>query len=174
MNSSKHAFKHALSITLALLAAGCARSKMQQSAAQVAGEVEQLRADVEVQQLIRTEYARSGAERIARSEAELATREASRAAERPQLDESLEPLLDHSKAVSEGADPRYAPSLADEVERRMTAVEYARAVDELEALVALLERLAEGSRAADIAVYLELGAAAAEAAKTTWTETLED
>lgn len=155
------------------LACGCAHGKMQDSAAQVADAVVDLRADVEDQQLIRTELARTGAERLARSEAELATQEARRTAERPHLDRDLEPLLRHSEAVSEAADPRFMDTIASEVERRETAVEYRRHVDELESLRALLEQLAAGSLRHEIGVYLELGSAAAEAAKAEWTDAQE-
>ena len=153
-----------------LLTTGCARKHMQASAARVKDSVDELRADVEVQQLIRTEFARTGAAQISRSEAELAAQEAARAALRPQLREAAEPLLTHSKAVSEGADDRFTPSIAVEVERRAVKVDYRDAVGELEALAGLLERLIEGSRRADIGLYIELGAAAADAAKYAWTD----
>jgi hypothetical protein len=155
------------------LACGCARANMQDSAAQVADAVADLRADVESQQLIRTELARTGVERLARSEAELARQEASRAAERPRLNPAVEPLMRHSKAVSEGADVRFGETIATEVERRETAVEYRRHVDELEALRALLEQLAAGVLRHEIGLYLELGSAAAEAAKAQWDERQE-
>lgn len=166
---SNHRLNSSLLACLVLLA-GCARSKMQASAAQVAVAVDELRADVEVQQLLRTELARTGAERLARSETELARHEASAAALRPQLSKAAEPLLHHSQVVSEAGDPRFAPTIAAEVERRAVGVEYREQVGELEALGALLEHLAEGSRRADVLLYLELGAAAAKAAKGTWTE----
>jgi hypothetical protein len=155
------------------LACGCARANMQDSAAQVSDAVSDLRADVEIQQLIRTELARTGVERLARGDAELAIQEASRAAARPHLDKSVEPLLRHSKAVSDGADPRFVATIASEVERRETAVEYRRHVDELESLRVLLEHLSAGSIRHEIALYLELGAAAAEAANAEWTQAQE-
>lgn len=147
---------------------GCARANMQASAGQVAHAVEDLRADVETQQLIRTELARTGVQRIARGEAEVATREASRAADRPQLSKSARPLLRHSDAVSEGADPRFAPTMAAEVERRETGIGYTRHVDALDSIGALLEYLAEGALRDDIGLYLQLGAEAAEAARGAW------
>lgn len=161
---------------LATLACGCAHANMQDSAAQVADAVSDLRADVESQQQIRTELARTGVARLARSEAELATQEASRVAERPHLDAAVEPLLRHSKAVSDGADPRFVATIATEVERRETTVEYQRHVDELEALRALLEQLAAGVLRHEITLYLELGAAAAEAGhagKVAWDQQQE-
>src|SRR5690606_28385059 len=156
---------------VAVFTFGCARAKMQASAAAVADAVDQLRADVESQQQIRTELARTGVERLARSEAELASHEASRAANRPRLSKAAEPLLRHSEAVSESADPRFAPTIATEVERRQARVEYRQHVDELEALAALLERLSVGSIRHEIELYLELGGAAAEDAKAAWPET---
>ena len=162
-----------LLLCVAALACGCAHGKMQDSAAQVADAVADLRADVEDQQLIRTELARTGVERLARSEAELATQEARRVAERQRLDPAVEPLLRHSKAVSEGADPRFMDTIASEVERRETTVEYRRHVDALESLRALLEQLAAGSLRHEIGLYLEIGRAAAEAAKAEWTDAQE-
>jgi hypothetical protein len=157
------------SVLCIFMTCGCARAKMQASAADVADEVAKLRSDVEIQQLIRTEIARTGVARITRGEAELAAHEANRAAARPHLSLSAEPLLRHSKAVSEGADPRFAGTIATEVERRETTAEYRQHVDELEALRALLERLSVGSIRGEIELYLELGSAAAEAAKSEWT-----
>lgn len=157
-------------LLVGLLACGCAHQKMQDSAAQVADAVADLRADVETQQLIRTELARTGVERLARSEAELARQEASRAAERPRLDPDVEPLMRHSKSVSEGADLRFGETIGTEVERRQTAVEYRRHVDELDSLRGLLEQLAAGVLRHEIELYLELGSAAAEAAKAQWDE----
>jgi hypothetical protein len=163
-----------LIMTFALVAAvGCARAKMQASAAEVAAAVDELRADVEVQQLVRTELARTAAAQVSKSKAELAVHEQSKAGDRPQLSEAAEPLLRQSQAISEGSDPRFVPSIADEVDRRGETVEYRGHVDELEALTALLERLAEGSRRAEVQLYLELGAAAAEAAKDSWTKSSE-
>jgi len=155
-------------------ALGCARAQMQGAAAQVAGAVDELRADVETHQLIRTELARSGVERVARGEAEVATREASRAAYRVQLSKAAKPLLRHSRAIAEGADPGFAPTLATEVERRETGVGYRRHVETLESLAALLERLADGALPDSIGVYLQLGAEAAEAAEGAWTRTTRD
>lgn len=160
-------------------ALGCARARMQATAAEVAGAVDQLRADIETQALIRTELARSGAERVARGEVELATRAASRAGYRARLSEADEPLLRHSQAVSqasnqassEGADPRFAPTVAVEVERRETELGYRRHVDALATLSALLERLAEGALPSEISLYLQLGGEAAQAARDAWTRT---
>lgn len=160
-------------LCVAMLASGCARQKMQASAAQVADAVEQLRADVESQQQIRTELARTGVDRLARGEAELAQHEAARAARRSRLSKGAEPLLRHSEAVSDGADPRFVPTIATEVERREARVEYRGHVDELEALAALLERLSVGSIRGEIELYLELGSAAAQAAKAAWTQPTE-
>jgi hypothetical protein len=143
---------------------------MQETAAHVASAVDQLRADADAQQRIRTELARTGAERLVRGEAELATREASRAADQPQLDKAAIPLLDHSDAVSEGADPRFVPSIAAEVDRRDIAFASPSNGDALDALAALLERLAKGAIRDEIEVYLQLGAEATKAAKTAWTE----
>jgi hypothetical protein len=156
-------------LCVAALTCGCARAKMQDSAGRVAEAVGALRADVERQQGIRTELARNGVDRLARSEAELAAHEARRAATRARLSEAADPLLRHSKAVSEAADPRFVPTIAREIERRETAIEYRRHVDELESLHALLERLAAGSIRNEIELYLEVGGAAAEAAKAAWT-----
>jgi hypothetical protein len=153
-----------------LVTCGCAHRRMQDNAAQVADAVTELRADVERQQLIRTELARSGVERLARAEAELAHDEAARAAGRAHSDPAVEGLVRHSKAVSEGADPRFAETIASEVERRETTIEYQRHVDELESLRALLERLSVGVVRGEIELYLELGAAAADAAKAEWTQ----
>lgn len=162
-----------IGLVLGLSAAGCARSKMQDSAAQVAAAVDELRADVEVQQVVRTELARTGALRVSQGEAELAVHETGGAAKRPQLGKAAEPLLRHSQAISEHSDPQFAPSIAAEVDRRAATVEYRGQVDELESLAALLERLAEGSRSAEIQLYLEIGGGAAKAAKDAWTDTSE-
>lgn len=156
-----------------LLACGCARAKMQASAAQVADAVVELREDVEAQQLIRTELARTSVERLARSEAELATQEARRTAERARVDPSVEPLLRHSRAVSEAADPRFAPNIASELERRETAAGYRDHVDDLQSLSTLLMQLSTGLIRQEVELYLELGAAAAEAAKAEWTQAQE-
>jgi hypothetical protein len=158
-----------LGLTLGLVS-GCARARMQEAATLVADSVDELRAGVETQQLIRTELARTGAERLARSEAEVATREAGRAAVRAKLSRAGEALLRHSQAVAESADPRFAPTIAREVERREISVEYRRHVDDLRALAHLLERLAKGAVREDVRIYLELGAAAAQAAESAWTQ----
>lgn len=149
---------------------GCARARMQETAGKVANAVDELRADVATQQLIRTELARTGALRIARGEAEVATRAASRAADRPQLSSSAEPLLRHSDAVSDSADPRFAPTMAAEVERRETGIDYRRQVDALDSIGALLEDLAAGAFRDDVDLYLQLGAEAAEAARSAWNQ----
>lgn len=160
-------------LCVGVLVGGCARAKMQDNAAKVAAAVGELREDVDSQQRIRTELARSGVERLARGEAELAAQKASRTANQPRVREGIEPLLLHSQAVREGADPRFVPTIASEVERRETSVEYRHRVDDLEALRALLERLAVGSIRGEIELYLQVGGAAAEAAKTKWTEAHE-
>jgi hypothetical protein len=158
---------------VAVLMCGCAHKHMQDNAAQVADAVAELRTDVERQQLIRTEIARSGVERLARGEAELANHEAARAAARAHSSTAVEGLVRHSRAVSEGADPRFAETIATEVERRETAVEYRQHVDELESLRALLERLSVGVVRGEVELYIELGSAAAAAAKAEWTEAQE-
>lgn len=149
---------------------GCARANMRDTASAVAGAVGELRVDVEHQQLLRTQLARSSASRIARSEAELATRAAGRQADRPHELRFLRvALLNLASTVADDADPRFVSTMADEVERREIEAGYLRHIDELESLRVLLQRLAEGSKRAELRLYLQVGAEAAAAAGSSWT-----
>ncbi|PRP90918.1 hypothetical protein ENSA5_59930 [Enhygromyxa salina] len=148
---------------------------MRDSASAVAGAVGELRVDVEHQQQLRTELARSTASRIARVEAEIAAQAAGRQADRPnELQYLRVAFLNLARKTEEDADPRFVSTMADEVERREIEAGYLGHIDELESLRVLLQRLAEGSRRAEVELYLRVGAEAAAAAGASWTASSGD